>query len=308
MSEYIKTNELTTYYDNIESIFKRVKLFRKHLDVVFIFGSASPDSYRDKFIKHTESLDLSIFEYITIEDLYTDILNYSTKHKGVSAKKIELANLEYEAINNAYSILLFPESFGSCAELGYFSFSEKSREKIIVLNNYKYNNKDTYVNELIKFVHEDKHINPYYFVDGAEESTFNLCIDKLTYGYKDDKGYKDSVYVIEEEVDADMFKLSILYETIKFFPRISQSELIGLLRYIYKKEAISTDKLERYVTAMISLLFVSKLIDRVDINGRFFLKVLNDDYELFVYDEITEEEYRKKLDISMSLQKVRGLL
>lgn len=308
MPEFIKNSLLQTYYDNIESIFKKIKLFRKHLDVVFVFGSASSTSYRTKFLKYSESSGLSIFKFITIESLYEDILEFSSKHKGVSARKIELAKLEYEAINNAYSILLFPESFGSCAELGYFSFSEKSRDKIIVLNNNKYNNKDTYVNELIKFVHEEKHIDPYSFVDGLEEDTFFNCIDKLTYGYKDFEAYQNSVYVKKEDIDTEMYKLSILYELIKIFPYISQSELISLLRYVYKKEDISSEKIEKYVTSMISLLCVSNLIERKNISGSNFFTVVDENYNLFIYDEITEPEYRQLLLISANLKKARGIL
>ena len=308
MTKFIRNNLLQTYFDSIEPIFKKIKLFRKHLDVVFVFGGASSTSYRTKFLKYSKSTKLSIFKFITIESLYDDILEFSNIHKGVSAKKIQLANLEYEAINNAYSILLFPESFGSCAELGYFSFSEKSRDKILVLNSYKYNNKDTYVNELIKFVHEDKHIDPYYFVDGSEENTFSTCIEKLTHGYKNIDAYHNSVYVKKENIDIEMYKLSILYELIKIFPYLSQSELITLLRYVYKKENISYEKIERYVTSMISLLCVSNLIKRNKIAESYFFTVVDEAYNLLIYEEITENEHRQLLSINANLRKARGAL
>lgn len=308
MSKYIKTSLLIQYYNNIESIFNKIESYRKHLDIVFIFGAASENSYRSKFIGYTKSLESQVFEYITIEELYTDILNFSSQHKGVGAKKIELANLEREAINNAYSILLFPESFGSCAELGYFSFSKKLRDKMIILNLIKYNNKDTYVNELVKFVHEDKHSDPYFFIDGDEGSTFSLCVKNLMYGYKDVEDYKKDAYIPFSEIDDEMYKLSLLYEVIKFFPYISQSELVGLLRHIYKKNKINTDNLNRYVTAMISLLYVAKLIKREKISSKFFFKVMNESYNLFNYSELTENEYKQKLNISINLRKVRGLL
>lgn len=308
MSEYIKTELLIQYYENIDSIFNKIKSYRKHLDIVFIFGSASTNSYRNKFIEYTKLSESQVFKYITIEDIYKDILYFYPQYRGVGAKKIELANLEHEAINNAYSILLFPESFGSCAELGYFSFTEKSRDKMIILNHQKYNNKDTYVNELVNFVHDKKHINPYYFIDGQEFDTFSLCIEKLMYGYKDIESYIRSVYVPLYEIDNEMYKLSFLYEVIKFFPYISQSELIGLLRYIYKKNEISTENLEKYVISMISLLYVAELIKRENISDKFFLKVSNESYNLFNYSDLTEDEYKEKLNISMSLKKVRGLI
>jgi hypothetical protein len=308
MSEYIKTELLTQYYEKIDSIFNKIKSYRKHLDIVFIFGSASDTSYRNKFIEYTKSSESQVFKYITIENIYDNILDFYPQYRGVGAKKIELANLEHEAINNAYSILLFPESFGSCAELGYFSFAEKSRKKMIILNKHKYNNEDTYVNELINFVHDKKQVSPYYFVDGQEINTFSLCIKKLMYGFKDIESYIKSVYVPLSEIDNEMYKLSFLYEIIKFFPYISQSELIGLLRYIYKKNKINTDNLEKYVISMISLLHVAELINRENISGKFFFKVSNESYNLFNYSELTEEEYKEKLTISMSLKKARGLI
>lgn len=226
----------------------------------------------------------------------------------MSAKKIELANLESEAIHNAYTILLFPESPGSFAELGFFSAIKKTRDKILVLNNFIFYNKETYVNELIKLVHEDKQHEPLLYIEDNKEKTFSECIERLTYGFKDVDKYKESVIIPIEDIDIEMLKLSFMYEIIKYLPYLSTSELTIILRHIYKEKGIETKNLDKYISSMISLLVVSNLIKREKINEKFFFRVSDENYNLFDYTEFTENEHKMKLKVSMSIKKERGVL
>ena len=142
MDFYIGDEELKKYFSNISFIFNNIKLIREHLDIIFVFGSVDKKSSgRSLFMDFIENKQNTPFNFVTIESLYSDLREYAFKEKGAKLEKIKLAELEYMAIKNAFSVLIFPESPGSFAELGYFSAREDTRKKIIVSNQLKYYNK-----------------------------------------------------------------------------------------------------------------------------------------------------------------------
>ena len=303
---YIKSKDLISYYENIKFAFKNATAVRKHLDVVFVFGGAGDINHRDKFLNFSKANNKTPFLFITIEELYKDLVKYSQLKKGVSAKKIDLANLEIDAIENAYSILIFPESPGSFAELGFFSAEEKTRDKMLVMNHLDFHTDDSYINELIKLIHEEKQIQPFYFGDTGENKTFSQYQDKLMLRYKDfDEYLEDSFETINK--DSHMYKLSIIYETLKFFPFLSYSEAHSLTREIFKQESITIPKYEKYLTSMLSLLVVSELIERVQIDGSNFFKIVNDNTNLLEFKKFTEKEQKEILDLHMTVIKEKGI-
>lgn len=308
MTKYIDNKTLIKYYKKIDFLFKKIELGRAHLDVIFVFGSANKIHSREKFLHHVQTNNQTPFNFITIEQLYADIVMFSKVHKGVSAKRIELAHLELEAINHAYSILLFPESPGSFAELGFFSASKETRNKILIMNNLEFDNEDSYVNELIKLVHEEKQVNPFYFSEGSESNTFDKYLKKLMYGYRDLEDYTNDIFKPLDSISREMYSLSIIYEIIKYIPYLSVSELKGLLRYIFKQEEISFSNFDKYISSMISLLVVSNLIQRVTIDEKYFFKVIDDNYDLLQYRNFDEKEYKLKLEVSMLTKNIRGIV
>ncbi|PUE63629.1 retron St85 family effector protein [Arcobacter caeni] len=307
MTEYIPNKILLEYYNEIDSIFKKIKSYRKHLDVIFVFGGAEDGYTRNKFLNYVETNNLTPFNFITIESLYKDIVNFSKTHKTISAKKIKLANLELEAINNAYSILLFPESPGSFAELGFFSADEKTREKILVMNNSKYDHEESYINELIKLVHEERQISPFYFSVDREIEEFEKYLKKVIHGYKDFDEYNSDVFESFTSFEKEIVKLSLIYETIKIIPYLSVGELTVVLRFIFKEKKIKVINFDRYIMSMVSLLVVSGLIKREEIDTKHFFIVSDENYNLFLFEDFTDNEYKKKLKISMLVKKSRGL-
>ena len=67
MTEYIPNKILIEYYNEIDSIFKKIKSYRKHLDVIFVFGGAEDGYTRNKFLNYVETNNLTPFNFITIE-------------------------------------------------------------------------------------------------------------------------------------------------------------------------------------------------------------------------------------------------
>ncbi len=293
MDFYIDDDELKSYFLDIEFIFNNINLIREHLDIIFVFGSApSETSGRTLFMNYIEE-EKTPFQFVTIERLYNDLRTFAFKSKGASSEKIKLAELEYIAIKNAFSILIFPESPGSYAELGYFSAKEDTRKKIIVSNKLKYHSKRTYVNSVIDFIHEDKEMKPVIYTDEENKQYFSNYIKDLLENYID---YEKEVFIkLKNKKNNNMYTLGIVYELIKLFPSLIYSELLSLVKYSFDKLSIDVKEVDNYLKAMISLLVISNLINRVELsNGAKVFQIVNDKYSCFKFKN-TEEEHIKIL-------------
>ncbi len=293
MNFYIDGDELKSYFLDIEFIFNNINLIREHLDIIFVFGSApSETSGRTLFMNYIEK-EKTPFQFVTIEKLYTDLRTYAFKSRGAGSEKIKLAELEYIAIKNAFSVLIFPESPGSYAELGYFSAKEDTRKKIIVSNKLKYHHKRTYVNSVIDFIHEKKEMKPVIYTDEENQQYFSNYIQDLLENYID---YKEEVFIkLENKKSNNMYILGIVYELIKLFPSLIYSELLFLVKHSFDKLSIEIKEVDNYLKAMISLLVISNLIKRVQLsNGAKVFQIVNDKYSCFKFKN-TEEEHIKIL-------------
>ncbi len=291
MSFYIDDGELTKYYSNISFIFKNIKLIREHLDIIFVFGSAPSDkSGRTLFMRYIEDKKTP-FNFVTIEKLYEDLRTHAFTKKGASLEKIKLAELEYKAIKNAFSVLIFPESPGSYAELGYFSAREDTRKKIIVSNKLKYYRKQTYVNSVVDFIHEDKEIKQVLYTEQENEIHFENYITDLLSSYTN---YNEEVFKsIKSIKNNHMYSLGVLYELIKLFPNLIYTELLFLVKHAFIELSIDIDEIEDYLKSMVSLLVICNLIERKILsNGKKVFEVIDNDFSCFKIIN-TEPEHLK---------------
>lgn len=291
MSFYIDDDELTEYYSKISFLFKNIKLIREHLDIIFVFGSAPSDnSGRTLFMKYIEGKETP-FDFVTIERLYEDLRTHAFTKRGAGLEKIKLAELEYKAIKNAFSVLIFPESPGSYAELGYFSAREDTRRKIIVSNKLKYYRKQTYVNSVVDFIHEDKEIKQLLYTKEENESHFETYITDLLDSYKN---YHEEVFKnIKKIKNNHMYSLGVLYELIRLFPNLIYTELLFLVKHAFKELVIEIDEIEDYLKSMISLLVICNLVERKILsNHKKVFKVIDDNFSCFKIIN-TEQEHLK---------------
>ena len=308
MSFYISDDELVNYFSKISFVFNNIDLIREHLDIIFVFGSNdnSPNSGRSLFMSYINEKNTP-FKFITIEKLYKDLRTFAFKRRGITSEKIKLAHLEYIAIKNAFSILIFPESPGSFAELGYFSAKEDTRKKIIVSNKLKYNIKSTYVNSIIEIIHQDKEIKEILYTDDENTLYFNQYIERLLDNYTD---YNEEIFKAKDKVSNEMYQLSVLYEIIRLFPGLIYTELLFSVRYFFDKLSIKVDDVETYLKSMISLLVISNLIKREEFgysqktNNVF--KVVDGNFSCFKFEH-SEEDYLKILKHTSEFSKRKNL-
>lgn len=308
MAKPINKAKLQEFYKRISFLFKKIDTVRSHLDIIFVFGGIHQGNARNLFLDYAKSNNNTPFKFMIIEDLFKDIVKFSGKKKGVSAKKIELAKLELESINNAYSILIFPESPGSYAELGFFSFSETTREKILVMNKLQYQQTQCYVNELIDLIH-DKQLRPFSYVNERINDTFSKYFQHLMLNYDNLDEYEKEIYITKEKVNENIFNTAIIYESIKYFPYLTFSELKDLITIIIDDLDIKILNLDKYLTSIISLLKISELISRTELkdDSKIF-NVKKFDYNLVKLSQNFDEDmFRKILEIRIEIINEKGI-
>jgi len=303
----IKDKELKKLYGTVDFIFKKITHVREHLDIIFVFGKyATDDSIRTTFMNFIAANNTTQFQFITIETLYEDLVKYASPKKGVYAKKIALANLELNAIENAYSILIFPESPGSFAELGYFSAIDSTREKIIVSNSINFYNEKSYVNSLIELVHSyDREASQIVLRNGDCSDDFNSYLDQLTMRYNN---YENEIFINKNLKKHYMFSLAVIYESIKLFPFLEYSELKSIIRYIFDKLGILKDNYDVYLSSMISLLYISGLINRETIDGKIIFTIIDNNFTCFKFGKFTEKQHEKILAVEMTIRELKKIL
>lgn len=87
MFKFFDNETLINYYKEIDFVFKKINSARKHLDVIFVFGSANNSSNRESFLQYIQENNHTPFNFITIEKLYEDILEFSKKSSRCVCKK-----------------------------------------------------------------------------------------------------------------------------------------------------------------------------------------------------------------------------
>jgi hypothetical protein len=289
----IKYEELKKRIIEIEFVFKKIKETRAHLEVVFVFGKAGENpsnSHRAKFLEYARG-QKSPFNFLTIERLYDDLKKFANR-TGVSAKRTDLVHLELRAIKQAHSLIVFPESVGSYAELGYFTAIKDTQVKMYIANHYGFHSENSYLNHLIHVVHNNRDLRPliYDWDNPNPEKYFQKILDNLSSNYEFNqhtRNFKNS----------ELFPLAILYELIRIFPYLSFKQLEYSTKHILELYRENSFDLEGF-TVNISMLVVTELIKRVEQEEKTYFIPTNKEYELVKFD-LNEKEYIKFFELNL---------
>lgn len=313
----IKDNFLKQTYKPIEDIFKNITQITEELNIVFVFGSASKKSIRNLFIDYTRKLSSKLI-YITIEDLTRD-LKENVLQKGIKQELIKLIDLEYKVINLSYCVVIFPESPGSFAELGFFSKERDTKQKIFALKDYEYADDDSYVNRLIDYIHMDRNIysSTLRFSNNGEKKKkfkkeltskkFPKMLKKIERPYDDRKtSLKKSAHLLKRK-DSQILPLALIHELILIYPYLSYSEL----KVVYQQcLSISFNKIsfnKDEMNYILSLLVVSKYIKREPIDdSHYFINLIPTSFFEF-NDSVVGNYELYKNEISLSIRMEKGI-
>lgn len=224
----------------------------------------------------------------------TDLRTY-TLTKGIAQESIELIKFEHQAMDYAYTILIFPESPGSFSELGYFAYDEVLRKKIITTKNYVHCNTQSYVNSLIDYIHEQKSIiaRTIPFANKRLKKADSTRLqEECKYIIQDIETSYDRVLEERGELYTpisnasknNISSLFLLYETIRIFPMLSYRELRQMYKIVL--ENFSVNYSENIYKLNISLLCVALVIERRKENNITYFNIIKKtDFIKYSYSE-----------------------
>jgi hypothetical protein len=132
-----------TLLEEVGNIFKEAKVFeRKHRHIVFVCGGSSTpgsNTLRSQFLAYARK-NLPTAITVLAEDAY--------KESGASGLQfIDLGIFEELIAGVSDCVVIFPESVGSYAELGYFAKAKNEiLQKLLVVNTHAEHARDSFLN------------------------------------------------------------------------------------------------------------------------------------------------------------------
>ena len=96
--------------------------------IVFVCGGTKRTAFRSRFLTYARKHNPGLRIFLA-EEAVNNLLSHN------KPEFINLAQFEDLVASLFDSILIFPESPGSIAELGFFSNSERLQQKILIANN-----------------------------------------------------------------------------------------------------------------------------------------------------------------------------
>ena len=132
MGDFINRPGISPVVDKVAQAFcdNKVHIKRNH-KILFVCGGTREDCIREKFLTYAKN-NLDNFHIFKAEDTFTD-LNEDGEHRFLN-----LSDIEKLICDVADSVVIFPESEGSYAEVGLFSAIEKIASKTLIANKINY--------------------------------------------------------------------------------------------------------------------------------------------------------------------------
>jgi hypothetical protein len=159
----------------VKDVFQTARLYvssNRHL--IFVCGGeSSKRNLRSKFLKYA-SKELPHLRLILAEDAYRDLMG------GSRPAFVNLAVFEELIAELADCVVLFPESFGSVAELGFFVANEKIATKLLTVNPIKYQAHDSFVNlGPIALINVQSNFRPGLLLGEEKPTDFSAIAERL---------------------------------------------------------------------------------------------------------------------------------
>lgn len=223
--------------------------------IVFVCGGTMRTSFRSRFLTYVKKRkpELRIF---LAEEAVKNLLSHS------KAEFVNLAQFEDLIASVFDSVLIFPESPGSIAELGFFSNSEKLQSKVLVANDSKLQG-DSFIN-----------LGPVAIIDSESVFRPTIYLDKKKPDFQ--KVIQKLLRYDENRIQRDRFEYN-KYKNLPIRERFAAVlELIGIFR------GVNFSGLQKCITAVfgscdekeiqrfLSILHTAGFIQRLGSNYEYF--------------------------------------
>ena len=222
---------------------------------VFVCGGTKRTSFRSRFLTYANKHKPEIRTFLA-EKSVNNLLSHS------KAEFVNLAQFEDLIASVFDSILIFPESPGSIAELGFFSNSEKLQKKILVANDSELQG-DSFINlGPVALIDSESAFRPTIYLN-RKNPDFSKIIQKLL--------RYDDVRVQRDRFDSGKYnnlgireKFAIVLEMIGIFGGLNITGLEKCIRTVFKGYD------EKEVQRFLSILDTAGFIQRLGSNYEYF--------------------------------------
>ncbi|MDD2932783.1 MAG: retron St85 family effector protein [Methylotenera sp.] len=249
-------------YEHLEALFQNGEAYtspHQHLSFVCGANSQVQDSLRTRFLAYlSTSTDHSILpilaEHAIDEFLSSDVGGHSKPDLA------EFENLIGECVD---SILIFPESPGSFAELGFFGALEKVRSKTLIVNLREHQG-NSFINlGLIPIFNSNSSYNPMLIIEGGTDAGFENVVTRLQFK-KSIRKYRNRFLYESFDKLSNKNQLIALYELIRVFTYITEQNLFESVKLVFKKYDVT--KVKRLLAILVAMNFVTR-----NGNGDYFI-------------------------------------
>lgn len=240
----------------VRQVFRAKKIyFSLASHFIFICGGTKRTSFRSRFLTYLKNkkVDLNIFR---AEDAVDNLLTHNVP------EFVNLAEFE-DLIGSIFDcILIFPESPGSIAELGFFANSIVLQKKILVANDIDLQG-DSFINlGPVALVESRSVYRPTVYLD-SKNPDFDKVLQPLL-RYRDKRKYRDGFSYGKYKDLSIRGKYAVVFQLIRIFNGIDLEGLIRCLQFIFG----GAD--ENEVRRFLSILHAAGFIKRIGNNSDHF--------------------------------------
>ena len=204
------------------------------------------------------------------------------------AKRHTLTKIEEFIGEIVDAIVLFPESPGSCAELGYFAKTPKLAKKSLVISNYALQGQDSFIALCpIPLVDEVSIYNPAIQLVYEEDADFTLIMERLaqrTTRTRKSFQYKETRRLTEREY------FFVVLELIRIFRVVTIDGIAYVFKSIFRRTPII-----KTIKHVVAILVGAGLVSRCGSDDEFFYCVTPGETTFMEFEGIREIDFTFKL-------------
>jgi hypothetical protein len=234
----------------VHFLFSKKKIFyalRTH--VAFVCGGNKKADLRPRFIRFVNSSKSKIAIF-RAEDALKELFSYGSPQFTNLAKLESLIAIVFD------SIVIFPESTGSFAELGYFSHDHNIRKQTLIVNSDKRQNDSFLSLGPIAAVDHYSDFRPTILLDRSSlNPRFDLVVKRLM-RFTSKRRQRDPFHFMPYKKMSKKDRLFILAEMVNIFGVITQDGLELSMRKIFG--SIPRQELNEMVSILCAANFIRR--------------------------------------------------
>ena len=237
--------------EGVANLFMSKKIFASQdRHIIFVCGGSGKKSMRARFMTYART-EISEMRMFLAESAATDLLT-----QGEPAP-LDVAEFEDLIADVSDSVLIFPESPGSIAEIAYFCRSDSICTKILVVGNSKLQAKDSFINlGPIAIVNKTSNFRPAIQAD-YNNPDFSIVRERLKQRVLG-RGRKSFEHKPFPDLTAKL-KFFVLFEIIRIFGVINLNGVLKCIDVAFGTADIS--EVKRLLSILCAATYVTRLGD-----------------------------------------------